>query len=139
VTCRKPLKRVKAKMMRRQHSLCFYCKTFVVADGKNGRHSAINEHRIPLSRGGRHYGNIVVACWRCDNLKGDLTDTEFLRGVACAGGFDEYEAFHKRALYLARLERNKRRALRQHKFVNPEQFQQEQSIGKPAQEDHRLS
>lgn len=120
---RKQFKAAKAKMMRRQKDRCFYCGTYVVWDGKNGRHSAINEHRVPLCRGGMHSRNLVVACGRCDGMKGDLTDAEFLRGVKCAGGFDEYEATHKRALLMNQMERAKRRDLRRQKFFNPEQFE----------------
>lgn len=111
--------------MREQDGRCYYCGLLVWWDGDNKRTSAINEHRVPLSRGGPHRpSNIVVACGRCDSLKGDLTDVEFLSGVRCAGGFKEYEKFHKWALLLSQIERDKRADLRRKRFFNPEQLEE---------------
>ena len=37
------------------------------------------DHRIPISRGGNNgISNLVFCCWRCNRLKHDLTDGEYI-------------------------------------------------------------
>ncbi|MDP3940643.1 MAG: HNH endonuclease [Deltaproteobacteria bacterium] len=43
---------------------------------------ATRDHKWPLSRGGRHHGNIVLACGSCNQKKGDMTASEFI--ATCA-------------------------------------------------------
>lgn len=60
-----------------QNGQCFYCHVRMEKKGEGPR-SATLEHRIPLSRGGRHSRvNTVAACGACNTLKGDKTDEEF--------------------------------------------------------------
>ncbi len=116
---RKQFKAAKRRMFFAQKGRCYYCGTLMTLGG-NTRHGAINEHRIPLSRGGAHYRNLVLACGRCDSLKGDLTDIEFLAGIESAGGIDLYEKAHKRALLMGQMERERRRRARSEAFFNPD-------------------
>lgn len=37
------------------------------------------DHKVPLGRGGQHvYGNLAVCCEKCNILKGNMTDAEYL-------------------------------------------------------------
>ena len=56
---------------------CHYCG--VRTRSKMGwRNSATRDHRVPLSRGGADAGaNVVLACWRCNQVKGHMTEEEF--------------------------------------------------------------
>ncbi len=65
-----------------QGDLCAYCGVslnFVRARGRvfSGTDATI-EHRLPLSRGGRHtWDNVVLACRDCNLSKGQKTEAEF--------------------------------------------------------------
>ena len=53
---------------------CFYCGT-----GPLTEKTAVQEHKIPVVRGGSDaIGNIAVACAPCNRRKHTMTDTEFL-------------------------------------------------------------
>lgn len=60
---------------RAQKYLCFYCYE-CIANGK-----ATADHFIPRSRigGTGHSGNIVAACYECNQLKGNMTGHEYLQ------------------------------------------------------------
>ena len=47
---------------------CYYC----------GDAAESVDHKIPYSRGGRDGPNLVPACHRCNQMKGDLTVEEFI-------------------------------------------------------------
>ena len=48
----------------KQKGLCFYCHTAI-------RGVWVTDHVVPLFRGGTSaYSNLVVCCWRCNELKG---------------------------------------------------------------------
>lgn len=50
--------------------LCYYCKK---TRGKT------LDHKVPMSRGGDDsLGNLVLACSRCNELKDDMTEEEFV-------------------------------------------------------------
>jgi 5-methylcytosine-specific restriction endonuclease McrA len=52
--------------------VCYYCH------GKIEEAQRTAEHKLPLSRGGRHAAdNLVMACWTCNSSKRDLTEEEF--------------------------------------------------------------
>lgn len=58
-------------LWRNQKGQCRYCKCFTaLAD-------ATIDHVIPRSKGGKHKGNTVMACWTCNNLKADMSVAEF--------------------------------------------------------------
>lgn len=58
------------------------------------------DHVFPLSHGGAHVpGNVVLACGRCNRLKGDLLPTEFFARYPWAGAnFIQYARAVHRAL-----------------------------------------
>ena len=59
---------------------CVYCAAPLEFD------FATLDHVHPLSRGGAHVpGNVVLACGRCNRLKGDLLPTEFFGRFPWAG------------------------------------------------------
>jgi CRISPR/Cas system Type II protein with McrA/HNH and RuvC-like nuclease domain len=59
---------------------CVYCAAALEFD------YATLDHVHPLSRGGAHVpGNVVLACARCNRLKGDLLPTEFFARFPSAG------------------------------------------------------
>lgn len=59
-----------------QNSLCFWCFTNLLEE--DGTFHGTKDHLIPISRGGSHYiENIVAACWSCNRLKGRRTATEY--------------------------------------------------------------
>ncbi len=56
--------------------LCVYCRMPVGFDFQF-------DHKRPVARGGAHaLGNLVVACSRCNALKGKLTEDEFAELLA---------------------------------------------------------
>lgn len=70
--------------------ICAYCGREVVIGRFGGRRLATIDHKIPLSRGGswKRY-NLTCACRRCNELKGSMTDDEFM---ALPGYFREMDA-----------------------------------------------
>ena len=57
---------------------CFYCAEPVQRESPDPQHEATKDHMVPISRGGVDYiGNIVPACLRCNDLKGNKTTEEF--------------------------------------------------------------
>ncbi len=57
---------------------CFYCAEPVRRNSPDPQHEATEDHVTPISRGGVDFiGNIVPACLRCNQLKGEKTIDEF--------------------------------------------------------------
>jgi hypothetical protein len=57
---------------------CFYCAEPVQRNSPDPNHEATKDHMVPISRGGVDYiANIVPACRRCNELKGNKTIEEF--------------------------------------------------------------
>jgi 5-methylcytosine-specific restriction endonuclease McrA len=56
----------------RQKGVCRYCKRPVPFE------DATIDHVVPRSRGGATKGNIVMACWQCNNRKGDMPADQFV-------------------------------------------------------------
>ena len=71
VYVRVPYRRImlsRRNVLRRDGFLCQYC---------SARDHLTVDHVIPKSRGGSHtWGNLVAACTRCNNRKGDRTPDE---------------------------------------------------------------
>ena len=59
------------KIYNHQHRSCFYCKKKVEFDLLE------KEHVFPKSKGGRGIKNKVLSCHFCNELKSNLTITEF--------------------------------------------------------------
>lgn len=65
------------KLFKNQDGKCHYCRRNMTLDVD--RHNSITrDHIIPRSRGGGGLENITGACFRCNNLKGDMTGSEFM-------------------------------------------------------------
>lgn len=70
--------------LHRSDPRCFYCERVTVRrrtkDGCVPKDdSATLDHYVPLSRGGTNaYWNLVLACWRCNQDKGDVSAEEFI-------------------------------------------------------------
>lgn len=73
---------------------CVYCAAELEFD------FATLDHVQPLSQGGAHNpGNVVLACGRCNRLKGDMLPTEFFIRFPWAGSnFIRYAHAVHRAL-----------------------------------------
>jgi hypothetical protein len=70
-----------------QDNRCFYCDRAMSRDARRPDH-ATRDHKRPTSRGGRSAAeNVAAACFRCNQLKGDLTAAEFRAQVARDGGW----------------------------------------------------
>lgn len=67
-----------ADLYYRQAGLCKYCHCPMVLGG-DGPMKATRDHVHPRSRGGKNAGNLVAACARCNQTKGDQHVREFLR------------------------------------------------------------
>lgn len=82
-------RRVMRTLIRDSHGLCAYCKAsvriapFKQPDKYPAHQTATIEHRTPLSRGGtwKRY-NLACTCSRCNQIKGNLTELEFLELLA---------------------------------------------------------
>jgi 5-methylcytosine-specific restriction endonuclease McrA len=56
--------------MRKKHiRFCYYC----------GKNATTLDHKIPKSQGGGGKENLVPACFRCNQMKANLTDYEFFK------------------------------------------------------------
>lgn len=65
------------ELIQESGSTCYYC-------GQLTSHPDV-DHRVPLSRGGKHMrDNLVVACPSCNRRKGQRTDVEFFALLAQA-------------------------------------------------------
>lgn len=59
---------------------CHYC----------GKEAKTVDHVVPKSRGGKNAPeNVVAACYRCNNLKGDMSEEEFIE-YCCHLMWQEY-------------------------------------------------
>jgi 5-methylcytosine-specific restriction endonuclease McrA len=90
-----PQKRaIKRAAMRDCGRRCVYCASPLQFD------FATLDHVHPLAHGGAHTsGNVVLACARCNRLKGDLLPTDFFSRYPWAGqNFISYARAVHRAL-----------------------------------------
>lgn len=80
--------------MRDCNRRCVYCATPL-----NPEHATL-DHVHPVSRGGTHApGNLVIACFHCNQLKGDALPLEFFARYPWAGAnFTRYARAVHRAL-----------------------------------------
>jgi hypothetical protein len=63
-------RRLMRELLRKQESLCFYCKRIIEPNHLNARHRATFDHFLPLCRGGPDTPeNLVAACHKCNQLK----------------------------------------------------------------------
>jgi len=85
---------IKRAAMRDCGRRCVYCAVTLEFD------LATLDHVHPLARGGTHVpGNLVLACARCNRLKGDLLPNEFFARFPWAGmNFIHYARAVHRAL-----------------------------------------
>lgn len=65
-----------------QNGLCYYCHRPVVllniCGGPVPENAATIDHRHPLSKGGTSQrSNLVVACRRCNQIKGSMSESDF--------------------------------------------------------------
>lgn len=66
-----------ANLYRRFGGHCFYCDIETSCDTSIDACPS-RDHFVPRSKGGGHGVNLVLACHRCNNEKGDLTGSAFL-------------------------------------------------------------
>lgn len=64
---------LKQRAFRRENGRCFYCDRPLIY------HHATMDHIKPKSQGGKlEIGNIVIACFKCNNRRGDYPADIFL-------------------------------------------------------------
>lgn len=85
---------------------CYYCerplntRRIARRGDRNKGLDFTTDHKIPLSRGGPDISsNRVPCCFRCNQVKGDLTDKEFKEFVKVYGYERQPEWFMKRIKY----------------------------------------
>lgn len=79
------MKRWRERQWRLGYRCCEYCGVaMVLPPSKQPKiyipvpHLVTVDHRHPLSLGGAdHAGNFAMCCWKCNNLKGAMTEAEF--------------------------------------------------------------
>lgn len=65
------------RMAHRAGFRCHYCQQPLTVEPGHPS-SVTRDHKIPLCRGGTgDPRNIAIACWRCNNIKADMTEKEF--------------------------------------------------------------
>jgi 5-methylcytosine-specific restriction endonuclease McrA len=70
-------RRLRERAWAAQKGCCYYCG-FRMEFRPRGDFGATLDHKQPLSRGGTWDAeNIVCACGLCNNVKGDMTESEF--------------------------------------------------------------
>ena len=75
-------KRLRRRAHDREGGLCFYCNVCVDSFGDPfSRYAPTIDHIVPKSQGGqkRSMINVVLACYSCNNERGDMPAEEFLR------------------------------------------------------------
>lgn len=72
---------------------CFYCNIETSPHHEDGTHNKTTiDHLIPISRGGSdEWSNLVISCFRCNNLKKNLTLEEFIKTENCPCEFKKDE------------------------------------------------
>lgn len=62
----------RARLFRKGHRLCIYCQAELTLE------TSTLEHLVPRSRGGSDdKSNLTLACFPCNNRKGDMTVSEY--------------------------------------------------------------
>lgn len=62
----------------RGRARCFYCLCSFDWDDRSSEYYPTREHKQPRSKGGKDgNGNVVLACRRCNNEKGNMTLSEY--------------------------------------------------------------
>lgn len=76
-----PRKAARRRLLNEQDGRCAYCNDPMTMT--TGRQDTVTlDHATPTARGGRtEMSNLVGACSRCNNLKGDMTVDEFRAGA----------------------------------------------------------
>lgn len=67
-------------LYQQQNGRCYYCDgpMYLPDDTRCHPHTqATRDHRIPRSKGGGEGANLVGACFRCNNAKGNMFEHEF--------------------------------------------------------------
>jgi hypothetical protein len=80
--------RLRRDLYREQGHRCYYCRRPITLKPQfqQAPDYATFDHKEPVSRGGTdRRDNIVLACRRCNERKGDMTAAEFLAALAAAG------------------------------------------------------
>lgn len=63
---------MRAALYKKQRGQCFYCRKPFPPE------ELTDDHVVPRSKGGRrHSGNVVLACYTCNQRKGSLSAEEF--------------------------------------------------------------
>jgi 5-methylcytosine-specific restriction endonuclease McrA len=71
---------------RRVRGRCHFCKGTTTAQGSTGPFSPTVDHIIPLARRGPdHPSNWRLACLTCNQLKGNMSEAEFIAELRKAG------------------------------------------------------
>jgi HNH endonuclease len=73
-----------AQLLHAAKHRCYYCKREMILS-RGQPNTVTRDHKVPRSRGGRGAANIVAACARCNNVKGNMTDTEFFAFIQANG------------------------------------------------------
>jgi len=111
------LKDYRENLFHKQGGMCAYChrKMFLVVTEGNPRRATL-DHRRPISRGGQlsDIYNLCLACFRCNQVKSDMTEREFRRQVRLCGSVEAMEAAWKWAVALTQEAKRVRRAARRH-------------------------
>jgi len=70
---------------------CEYCGIKLrIHDKDKGRKSFSLEHKVPLSKGGTNDpDNIAITCWRCNKIKGTVTEETFKKLIDATNGDEE--------------------------------------------------
>ena len=76
------------RLFNQQNGKCHYCR-HPMTMRLGFMASCTIEHRIPQSlfsagHPGQFAANLAASCWRCNNLKGQLTEDEFIKAVGPA-------------------------------------------------------
>lgn len=72
------IKMMKGILYHDQKQRCFYCKKFYTHPAR-----FTVDHKIPRALGGTNdISNLCLACVECNNLKGSMTESEFLSSKA---------------------------------------------------------
>ena len=69
-------RKIKRDVFARDGGKCFWCSTNITLEGSTV------DHIVTASRGGSyHPRNLVLACFDCNQLRGDMPADRFLRSV----------------------------------------------------------
>lgn len=112
----------------RHEGCCYYCsRAMTLVPHK--RNSVTRDHRVPRAHGGGGDRNVVAACFRCNSIKGEMTEEEFRAQWPDPALLPPGPLPFKRKIVNAKKRRDERRAKRNAIMATPGRWTRPERAG----------